>query len=68
MTTSVDHLSNSVSRQLSDYELDGDRGFLQGSNFIQMTECLVGSVLDCHFLRYRATAGLTPTFFPCSHK
>jgi indoleamine 2,3-dioxygenase len=28
MTTEVDQLSKSVSRQLSDYEVDGDRGFL----------------------------------------
>jgi indoleamine 2,3-dioxygenase len=28
MRTEVDHLSNSVSRRLSDYEVDGDRGFL----------------------------------------
>jgi indoleamine 2,3-dioxygenase len=28
MTTEVNHLSNSVSWQLSDYEVDGDRGFL----------------------------------------
>ena len=28
MTTEVSHLSNSISWQLSDYEVDGDRGFL----------------------------------------
>ena len=28
MTTEVNHLSNSISWQLSDYEVDGDRGFL----------------------------------------
>src|SRR5919106_1282468 len=28
MTTAVDHLANSPSRQLPDYEVDGDRGFL----------------------------------------
>lgn len=28
MTTEVDHLANSVSWQLSGYEIDGDRGFL----------------------------------------
>src|SRR5437879_5436221 len=28
MTTEVDHLSNSASWQLSDYEVDGERGFL----------------------------------------
>jgi indoleamine 2,3-dioxygenase len=28
MTTAVDHLANSPSRQLADYEVDGDRGFL----------------------------------------
>jgi Indoleamine 2,3-dioxygenase len=34
MTKAVDHLSNSVSWQLSDHEVDGDRGFLPAPDLL----------------------------------